>query len=364
MVCYGFFGLWLGMWGALLPSIQQRTGAGNGGLAAVLFVAGLAPVPTPLLAAPLLQRLGWAALPATLCVLAISVTAVGAATSVISLGCALVVASVAGACLDILVNAIVISEEQSRGRPLMQAVHGVWPLAYIVGGLMAGTLRSAAVEPPVILLLVTVPMLLFGAASRAAFAGRSAKVSAFPLLRNRMVLALGMIGLLAYAVESGIQGWGAIHLSSTFGSGPFVAALAPVALGLTQAFGRAAAHRTSMGLAPSRAMVLAVPIAVIGITLTAAAPSAALALLGIAIIGLGIATWAPGLFTLAGHLGEGLRRPETIAAVTTITYCGLFLGPAMVGVIASVAGLRWGIAMLSLAALTFGAAVHLRGAHA
>ena len=359
MAVFVLFGAWVGTWSALLPSIQERSHSGTGTLAIVLALGGAVTVPTPLLSAPLLSRLGRQALPWSLAAYAASAVGTVLSTSPLELVLAVCASNVSGACIDIVVNSEVIEEERRGGVHLMQAVHAVWPLSFIGGGLLTGVLRMRGVDQVVIGVVVATPLLLLALVARGRLAGRQRR-SAITLLARPSVLALGGLGILAYSVEAGIQSWGAIHLTDTFAAGPLLAALAPASLGAAQTAGRILAQRRAPGTSPPSLMLLGIAPAIAGVLLAALAPNAGQALLGIALIGLGIAPWAPAIFSLSGSLAARISRPDALPAVTTVTYSGFMTGPALVGAVAAVAGLRAGILSLGACAVLLGAGLAVR----
>lgn len=74
-------------------------------------------------------------------------------------------------------------------------------------------------------------------------------------------------------------------------------------------------------------------IAAIGLLVSALTPWRALALPGFVLIGLGAANIVPVMFSAAGRV-PNVAPAVSIAAVTTIGYAGLLLGPALIGFIA------------------------------
>jgi MFS family permease len=88
--------------------------------------------------------------------------------------------------------------------------------------------------------------------------------------------------------------------------------------------------------------------------MAAAAPVAAVALLGFALAGTGISLNAPIVFGAAGRS----RRDAAgaISTVTTIGYLGLLVGPPLVGGVAQVVSLRGSFVVLAVTAAVVAAA--------
>ncbi|NUP19018.1 MAG: hypothetical protein HOZ81_23590 [Streptomyces sp.] len=81
-------------------------------------------------------------------------------------------------------------------------------------------------------------------------------------------------------------------------------------------------------------------------------PSPRLGVVGFGITGLGLATSLPVLFGLVGHFGADQADDADAGAATmishftTMTYAGIFLGPAVIGWVADLVGLTWTLSML------------------
>jgi hypothetical protein len=78
------------------------------------------------------------------------------------------------------------------------------------------------------------------------------------------------------------------------------------------------------------------------------APTAAVAMAGFALVGLGAANLVPVLFSAAGRQ-TGMDPGLAIAAVTTTGYAGILLGPAAIGAAAhgtSLVAAFWGLVVL------------------
>jgi hypothetical protein len=95
-------------------------------------------------------------------------------------------------------------------------------------------------------------------------------------------------------------------------------------------------------------------------TLTAAlAPNTTLALTGIVATGLGTSVCAPTILSPIDQTPTGASRASAVSVVTTLGYAGFLIGPAAIGMTASVTNLRTALACVSSVALILatGAAV-------
>ncbi|GLZ06154.1 hypothetical protein Acsp03_36200 [Actinomadura sp. NBRC 104412] len=85
-----------------------------------------------------------------------------------------------------------------------------------------------------------------------------------------------------------------------------------------------------------------------GLAVAVISPWPVLTVAGFTVMGLGLATPLPVLFSVVGHEGEdtGPGAAGLLSRFTTMTYSGILLGPALIGWSAQGVGLRWTLALL------------------
>jgi hypothetical protein len=160
------------------------------------------------------------------------------------------------------------------------------------------------------------------------------------------VLAIGLVGALAFLVEGALEGWSAIFLARKLDAGPALAGLGPAVFAGAMATGRFTGQ--AVRLADRTLLAGGGLLSAVGCLITATAPVAPVALVGLARGGAGVSLAAPILFGAAGR-----GRPDAaaaIATVTTIGYLGLLAGPPLVGGVAQAVSLRGSFAMLAVLA--------------
>src|SRR5262249_54075748 len=88
-------------------------------------------------------------------------------------------------------------------------------------------------------------------------------------------------------------------------------------------------------------------VAIAGFVVLILAPMTSIALLGFLIIGLGASNIVPVLFRQGG-IQQVMPVGLAVAAITTAGYAGVLLGPALIGLIAKIAGLPAGFWMVAV----------------
>jgi fucose permease len=350
----GFAGLGV-FWGAfasLLPAIQRSTSASKAELGIALLFIAVGSLPAMLVTGRAVDRYGSRVAAVAGVIFAAGTTLPGLATSVAALSAALVVAGAGSGALDVAINARVARIEEQTKRRLMPLAHALYSVGVLAGAVGAGVAREVGAPRESIMLAVAA--VLAGVA--VANGGRDdlpARTASPPRLRlERGLLAIGLVGALAFVVEGGLESWSALFLDREHDASPAVSGLGPGLFALAMAVGRFAAQGAR--LAHDRPLLAAgAASAAAGATIVALSPSAAVALAGFALGGAGVSLAAPILFGAAGRGRE--NTGSAVATVTTLGYLGFLVGPPLMGGVSGAAGLRTGMLMLALFALTVAA---------
>jgi MFS family permease len=274
------------------------------------------------------------------------------AHSVAALAALLVLAGVTTGMLDIAINAEASRIEAAHGVRVMDGLHAMFSVGVLVGGVGAGLLRRAGAHPSWILAGIGVVIALAAVVNRGsgdtpARAPRRARL-------GRGLLIVGGVLALAFLIENGLEGWSALFLERTFDSSPAVSGLGPGLFAASMATGRLLAQRIAQPSVAAR-MLFAGLSAAGGLALAAAAPNAAIALLGFVIAGGGLALSAPTLFGAAGRVGGEGGRGAAVSTVAILGYLGFLAGPPIIGTVAGATSLRGAFVFLGAVALLLAA---------
>lgn len=242
----------------------------------------------------------------------------------------------------------------------MNLAHGLFSIAVVVASLGTAGLRAAGAGAlPVlggafgVITLIAVVLLAPGSGGHIkAVAKEKAKRRLEPAL-----LVFGGLCALAYVVENAWQSWSAVHLDSTLSAAPALASSAPAVFAAAAATGRISGNALLRRVKPGQLLVAGGSVAAVGSALAAVAGNPWLALVGIAIAGLGTSVCAPTIIGMAGAWAGPERRAGAISTVTTIAYLGFLLGPAAVGAFSSVWSLPTalgGVAVLAVVVAVLG----------
>jgi predicted MFS family arabinose efflux permease len=350
---FAAFGAFWGSWGAALPAVQSHAGVDDGQLGVALLCIGAGALLSMRVAGTVLDRWGSPALPAALGAFAATAALPGLATSALGLSAALFALGAASGAVDVAINAEGVRSEAATGRAVMSLAHGTFSACVVVGSLATGALRAAGADAEVVLVSVgvVVAAVALGLLRAPAAGGGAPRPGASLRHIPRALLVLGGLCALAFFVENAWQSWGAVHMESDLDTSPALAALAPAMFAGSAAAARFGGHGLTGRVTDVALLRAGALIGAAGTLLAALAPTAGLALVGVAIAGGGISICAPILFSIAGRGADEAVRGAAVSIVTTIAYLGFLVGPAVVGLLADATTLSASLAAVAAVAV-------------
>jgi MFS family permease len=152
-----------------------------------------------------------------------------------------------------------------------------------------------------------------------------------------LILA-GLVAFCAFFAEGAVQDWSGVYLRESQGASFGTAALGAAACGVGMAVGRVFGDRLIARVGRAAILWRTALIATLGIGIAVGAPSPGMAIVGYAVLGVGVAVIVPVAFTLAGNT-PGAPSSWAMGRVTMIAYAGLFAGPPIIGAAAAATSL-------------------------
>jgi len=329
-------------WAPMIPFVKARLGLDEGTLGLILLVFGGGSMVAMPLAGVAIHVWGSRRVVA----LASLVTCAVLPLLALPLNAALVTATlfVFGAALgamDVAMNAQALAVQHAAARPIMSGFHAL----FSVGGLAGAALISALLHAGVGL----VPCAAGIAAALAVLAlsqqrhlvadHGTAEGGTFTIVPKPAVLLLGALCFMCFLGEGAVLDWSAVFLREQRRVDVSIAGIGYAAFSVAMAVMRLTGDWITHRFGPTRVLWIGSALATAGYLAVAAIPSAAGALAGFVIVGIGAANIVPILFTAAGRV-PGVPAGIGLATVTTIGYAGLLLGPALIGFVADATSLQ------------------------
>jgi fucose permease len=339
----------IGTWVAQIPWVQDRFDLSKSAMGLVIVGMSIAvilafPVAGQAIVRHGSERMVWVGGIAT----ALAVNLPVLAPAPILVACGLFVLGASSATQDVSMNSHGVKVEKDLGKPIMSSLHAGWAFGGMAGAGFAAACNAGGLDPRVSAAIASALLLvLLYATARRIGHGSAAEGDDAPsfALPSRGVVLLAILCLLVMVTEGAMADWGGLYLRQDLGASAALAALAYSFFTAGMTVGRVVGdwvnHRIgAVALLRWGALLTGVPL---GAMLLIGEPVAAL--IGLFLVGLGVANGVPLMFSAAG------RQPGTppgpgIAAVSSMGSLGFLAGPPVIGVLADAVSLPWALATL------------------
>lgn len=337
-------------WFVRIPDVQDSIGLSNALLGVTLLGLPAGAVVAMPIAGLMTNRVGSRRIALIGAVIAcVGVALIGVANNAALLAAMLVVFGIGNGAMDIGMNAQGVEVESYAEHSLMSQFHGAFSVGGIAGAASGGFLASHGVDVQphlagiglicFIATLVIARLLLPRPAEH-----EHADAPALTLRAPWPIVLLGIIAFCAMLTEGAMSDWTAVYLRD-IGAGAGLAASGYALFSITMAIGRLSGDRAIDALGGRRLIQVGGVVAAGGILVAMVLHTVPAALIGFGLVGIGVATIAPIVYSTAGR--SRLIPPGTaIAAATTIGYLGFMAGPPVIGLTAGLTGLRWALTVV------------------
>jgi fucose permease len=343
-------GAGIGVWIAQIPFVQERFDLSKSTLGLILLAMSVGVIVALPLMGQAIVRLGSARstrLGGIALCLVVPLPLLAPEPYLLPL--ALLALGAASGMMDVSMNAHGVALEEQLGRPIMSSLHAGWSFGGFAGAAAVAAATAAGVDPRIqnavagALLLGGLLWLLarLGPGS----AGADATGLQWP---PRAVLLLAFLCFLIMLTEGAMSDWGGVYLRGDLGADAGLAALAFAAFAGGMTIGRLTGDALNRRFGGTLLLQggSALSAIALGTVLLAAHP--AVALVGLVLIGAGVANGVPLLFSAAGQGGVEVSGPG-IAAVSSMGSIGFLVGPPFIGFLAEATSLPLALTSLCVA---------------
>lgn len=322
-------------WAPLVPFVKGRIGLDDGQLGLLLLCLGAGSMAAMPFAGGLAARFGCRVVIALATVmLCATLPALAFVDDVRSAICALTLFGMSAGVVDVAMNIQAIEVERESGRSIMSGFHAFYSVGGIGGAAGASLLLTAGLSHGAAAIVAALLMgITLCYAYPALIAERQTSHATLFAVPRGIVLVLSIFTFIVFLAESAVLDWSGVFLTAERGMSHAYAGYGYAAFAATMTAGRLMGDRMVGRLGRTRIVIAGSLCASAGFALAAFATSWAVDLWGYALVGAGCSNIAPVLFS---SVGKQKRMPTSaaVAAMTTIGYCGIFAGPALIGAIA------------------------------
>jgi MFS family permease len=343
-----------GVWGVHIPSVKARYALDERTLAAALLATSVGSLLTLAIAGPIVGRLGprYASAMAGIgfCIaLASSLLMPG----LLTLCCAMLLLGMSESVFDVSINAEGSTLEKLSGRAIMSGFHGMFSVGAMIGSAVAAVMLRLDVPAWMqlcgVAALVAVSVVIASQRMLTEHPRAADDQAHFTWPRGTLLL-IGMLICCGMLAEGVMYNWSVLYVKQELHTSQSFAAVGYVSFAAATAAMRFAGDWVRARM-PERQMLLAGPaLAAVAMLLVVLIATPWMAMLGFALVGVGLATVVPILYNAATRV-PGVSPAAAIASVSSIGYVGFMIGPPIIGGIAHASSLTIAMGFLSVASM-------------
>lgn len=354
---YFSMGLTFATWASRIPSIKETLGLTEADLGTILFAIPVGQLVMMPFSGKIVIRYGSRNV-VTLGILfyILSMTTLGLATQVWQLMLSLFFFGIFSNLTNISVNTQGILIEGLYRRPIMSAFHGAWSLAGFTGALIGLGMVNLKWSP--LYHFAAVAVLLYAAIFanfRYLVKTKPAKPKKLEQEKKRSLLPkinpalawLGVIGFCSMVSEGIMFDWSGVYFEDVIKAPKSLVIVGYASFMSMMASGRFIGDKITQRFGRKRVLAFSGFLISGGMYIAVFFPYIIPAALGFMLVGLGVSTVVPGVYSLAGKT-PGIEPSQALTAVSSISFLGFLLGPPVIGHIAHAVGLKMSFAIIGV----------------
>lgn len=325
------------VWAAMVPLVKQYLGLDEGQMGMLLLCLGLGALIAMPLTGGIVGRFGcrrvlrWS-VPATMaCGMLLAASTQVAVTAV-----SLFVFGAAFGIMDVAMSIHAVEVEKRMKAPVLSGVYAFYPIGGVAGALvMSALLNMGFPAIPCVIVLMTLAQFAWIAAGSSiiATAGRSEVGAPKFVMPKGRVLLYGAVVFVLYLADGAVLDWGGLLLSAEQGASIENAAMGYASFSVAMTLMRLVGGRVVIFLGPRNTVILGSLLGAAAFCCAVILGNPYVSVLCFFFVGLGASNITPLTFSEAGRT-KSMPMSAALAAVSTLGYSGVLVGPAMIGGIA------------------------------
>jgi MFS family permease len=350
--CFYFMqGVCFASWASRIPTFKAEMGLSDAELGTILFALPAGQIITMFFSGQLTTKFGSKVMLTIGAPLyALALVCLSFATQGWHLAGFLVLFGITGNLSNIAINTQGVAGENYYGKPIMSSFHGAWSVGNLSGALLALLLVNLKVVTLwhfCIAALLSIANVFFNSKILLGHQPEVKKEKTPFFTRPQGILVLlGIIAFFSMGTEGTMFDWSAVyfedvvkiaHSKAIIGYACFMLMMASgrfVGGPIINRFGRKAVLQMS-GVIISTGMALAVIFPIVPV-----------AMLGFMMVGLGVSSVVPMLYSIAGN-NDKVPAGKAITMVSSIGYFAFLMGPPLIGFISQLSSLRISFAVIA-----------------
>lgn len=349
-------GVAFGGWAAQVPRATQRLQMDESTFGLILLGMGVGAVGAMLFSGQLISRYGAGLLiRVSLAVFLAAYVALSTAPTLAVFAAAVLLFGAAGGLMDVAMNAYAADVEAHMDWRVMASFHGMWSVGGVVGTAAVSQLLAVSSDLTQALAVTAATVLMFLTCQHHLVTLRrhTHETSRPRLVISRLTLILAVLATLSFSAEGAVRDWSSLFLAGDLQASIDRAAWGFGAFSATMALCRLSGDWMRVRFGERNVVVTSAIVALVGFILSIGFDDYVLAVLGFALVGIGLSNIVPILISAAGR---NAAPGPSIAFVVSFGYAGFLATPPILGFIAAQTSLStmFGVVAASCAVIAAG----------
>jgi MFS family permease len=346
--CMGFS---FASWASRIPDIKTKLNLSEGELGSILLALPIGQLLMMPVSGRLVTKYGSKTiLSFAIWLYALELTNIGWATQGWQLALALFIFGIVGNMSNISVNTQGVLAEKIYGRPIMTSFHGVWSIAGFSGALLGLLMMNLKLSPRQHFFIVAALVFIIAfIARRYLISGTSGPVEKkkFFSKPEGVLVKLGVIAFCTMAAEGTMFDWSGVYFREIVKAPESLVILGYTTFMIMMATGRFAGDRIIARIGRKKTLQVSGITIFTGLFISVLFPYLLTATLGFLIVGLGVSTVIPTVYSAAARSAK-ISPGMALAGVSSIGFLGFLIGPPLIGYIAQISSLQYSFGVVAL----------------
>jgi predicted MFS family arabinose efflux permease len=255
---------------------------------------------------------------------------------------------VIGNMANIALNTQGVDTEKLYNRPINTSFHGAWSIAGFAGALVGLLMINLHMQPYqhfLIIMLLSWTNVYLNHQHLVSGHDDAAAKRPFFIKPEGSLLQLGIIAFCSMATEGAMFDWSGVYFKDVVVAPQSLVVLGYASFMVMMAAGRFIGDKIISKAGRKRTMQASGLIISAGMALSVIFPHIITATIGFMLVGLGVSTNIPSVFSVAGR-NEKIPPGIALAMVSSVSYLGFLMGPPLIGYISAFSNLRYSYAVI------------------
>ncbi len=349
---YFAMGLCFSSWASRIPSIKADLGLSDGELGTILFALPIGQLSMMFFSGKLVTRLGSdRILPFSILFYAICLTNIGLAQNDWQLALHLFFFGIFGNLTNIAMNTQGVYTEGLFRKAIMSSFHGMWSLAGFTGAIVGLGFMALDITTYLHFLIIAFIVLLlvlfnYKYLIKAKENGKILRKKTFSKPDMSLVL-LGVIGFCSMSSEGIMFDWSGVYFKDVVKAPSNLVIIGYTSFMIMMASGRFFGDLLINKFGRKTVMQISGCMISFGLYIAVFFPFIFPCTLAFMIVGLGVSTVIPTLYSMAGK-HPTIPTGEALTAVSSVSFLGFLMGPPVIGHISEQFGLQFSFAFIGM----------------